>query len=283
MNIRIIILAILFSLISVFCADNSEVYVKKAENYYNSHNFNEAKKYYNKALKEGYENPEIYLKLGNTEFFLNNYQEAENYYKEYISKVPEDYRGYINLGNCLLTLESYQEALDKLLKAEKLNPGYSETLKRIGYTYKLLRKDSLSIIYAEKALEQKPDDAQIYNLIGSIYYDNRLEFEKAKEYYSKALELDSSNAEIFYNLANSYRALGKFDSAITYFDKALEFNVQLPKIYNNKGLTYKQKGELEKAKECFLKGLEIDSSAFFLKTNLRHTEREIEKKKQENK
>ncbi|MBK9016874.1 MAG: tetratricopeptide repeat protein [Saprospiraceae bacterium] len=47
-------------------------------------------------------------------------------------------------------------------------------------------------------------------------------FEKAEQFYKRAIELDDSNMAPYYNLASTYTELGNFQEALSYLDLAIQ-------------------------------------------------------------
>jgi tetratricopeptide (TPR) repeat protein len=67
-------------------------------------------------------------------------------------------------------------------------------------------------------LDTYPDDLIGLNNVGVLYGQLR-DFERAKEYYSRALAVDSTNRLYYSNLAYAQEQLGQFDSARTVIEK----------------------------------------------------------------
>ena len=65
-------------------------------------------------------------------------------------------------------------------------------------------------------------------------------FEKAIEYYSKAIELNPQFFQAYNNRGNAYRALKQYQDAINDYDEAIELNPQSANAYYNRGNTHLQ-------------------------------------------
>ena len=68
-------------------------------------------------------------------------------------------------------------------------------------------------------LEKSPGDVKLYIAAGNAYFDNGA-FDKAVEYYSKALEIGGPNADVITDMGIAYRGLGRPDDAIEQFRRA---------------------------------------------------------------
>jgi len=62
-------------------------------------------------------------------------------------------------------------------------------------------------------------------------------------------QIESRDAEFYYNRGNAYYDKGQYDQAITDFNKALEINPRYADAYNNRGFAYYLKKEYDKSWE----------------------------------
>lgn len=69
-----------------------------------------------------------------------------------------------------------------------------------------------------------------YNNLGLLFMENQ-SYGQAEEYFKKALELDHSNLQYTYNLAECYSQWGKYDSAIPYFNTLLGTAFNQKQVY----------------------------------------------------
>lgn len=96
-------------------------------------------------------------------------------------------------------------------------------------------------------LEKDPKDIEALVFMGNANYDIQ-RFEKAKEFYQKALEVDPNNTHVRTDLASSYRSLGETDQALEELNKVLKAD---PKheiaLYNSGIILLNDKNDAEKA------------------------------------
>ena len=136
----------------------------------------------------------------------------------------------------------------------------------------------LALKYCNRALhiaEKNNDSIDIaisYNNIGSVYSDKG-DYDKALEYYNKALTIWKSKlgeehtdvARSYNNIGLVYQAKSDYDKALKYFNKALaiqkaklgEEHTDVARSYNNIGVVYYQKEDYDKALEFYNKALAI--------------------------
>ncbi|WDT74963.1 MAG: tetratricopeptide repeat protein [Candidatus Manganitrophus sp.] len=106
-------------------------------------------------------------------------------------------------------------------------------------------------------LEKDPKDIEALVFMGNANYDIQ-RFEKAKEFYQKALEVDPSNTHVRTDLASSYRSLGETDQALEELNKVLKSD---PKhevaLYNSGIILLNDKNDAEKATAAWEKLVQL--------------------------
>ena len=107
-----------------------------------------------------------------------------------------------------------------------------------------------------RALTLSPDNAAIYNNLGS-YYQAKKNNKKALVQFQKALELDPEFGAAANNLGNCLRTLGEHRDAIDAYKKALEINDLLPQTWNNLGNALSYFEQYKPAEGYFMKALEL--------------------------
>lgn len=85
------------------------------------------------------------------------------------------------------------------------------------------------------------DEYYMYLGLASIDAQDRI------KNYEKSLEANPQNLDAAINLANAYDEIKEFDKALDFYNKALEIDKNCALIYNNRGYTYYQKKDYEKA------------------------------------
>ncbi len=108
-----------------------------------------------------------------------------------------------------------------------------------------------------EAVEIDTEDAEAYYQQGLIY-DKKAQYGQAIFYYTKALEIDPEYTIAYNNRGLAYRCRDQFDRAISNFNKAIEIDPNYAKAYNNRGVAYKSKGLYNQAIFDYTKALEIE-------------------------
>lgn len=141
-------------------------------------------------------------------------------------------------------------SMEKVLKEgmEKM-PEDEYFLLHLINLYIYSNRNEEAIYYLEKAIADKPNSAQLYDVLGSVYETGTKETEKAEQAYSKALEFDPEFVSALSNLGR------------VYYNQAINIQADANMISDNK--LYQE--ELAKAKDMFRKALPYFEKAYSLK------------------
>ncbi len=98
-------------------------------------------------------------------------------------------------------------------------------------------------------------------------YYNKKDYKKSLNEYQKALESDSQNEKIKFNMANTLYRLGRYDEAIKIYESIKNKKILSKSTYNT-GNSYAVKNDIEKAEEMYRKAILYDISNEDAKYNL---------------
>ena len=107
----------------------------------------------------------------------------------------------------------------------------------------------------QAALELKPDDAELTFQLGQSYY-RLMDFPKAFESLHKCLELDPLNADAQYLIGEGLVYTKEGGKAIPFLQRALELNPSMLEAHAELGKAFLQRDQFEKA----VKELELAST-----------------------
>ncbi len=150
-----------------------------------------------------------------------------------------DYIEHINLAQEYIDSGDYEAATIEIEKAIKLDDNAPEAFLLKGFMHMTLGE----LTEAQKAL---------------LYVEENI---------SQLVE-EGNKYQALLNLGNLYYQKGEFKIGIEYFNKALEKNSQDAELYNAIGLSYMQLGEKVLAKENYTNAIDIDQNNFYAYGNL---------------
>jgi tetratricopeptide (TPR) repeat protein len=143
----------------------------------------------------------------------------------------------------------------------KVNPDHPAPY--LGLSKICVRKGDFgqALYYSSKAVTLKPDyvSATIQHLIvQAIIFGEKGKFEKALEYFNRALTVDSNSTDAHYNLGVFYAKNRKDNLAIKEFMKCIKLNPMRADSYYNLGLIYENMGKKFLALEYYRKACLLD-------------------------
>ncbi len=115
-----------------------------------------------------------------------------------------------------------------------------------------------AIVYAQKAIEENPDDAAGYDFLGTAY-EMAGEHEKAIEAFSKAVELNRNDAYAYTHLGYNYYQLGELERAAIQYTVALNIDSTIVDAYLYLGNVSRDLGRQGQALEVFQRGYQYAS------------------------
>lgn len=204
----------------------------------------------------------------------NRVPEAVKLLYEIIQKRKDFSDAYSDLAHIYESQGLHEDALAVMESGYKNNPENYGVILNYGV---LMVKTGLldkGIEFLQKAIGIMDTDPDAWTHLGMAYTIKR-EFQKALEFYEKALILDSTNALIHDNLGflhfTIYQRTGKIGdntAARENFRKAIELDPCLASAYNGLGGAYKAAGQVDKAISAWEKSLELDPDYGFPLYNL---------------
>ncbi|MDD5141885.1 tetratricopeptide repeat protein [Methanoregula sp.] len=151
-------------------------------------------------------------------------------------------------GTASVAAGNLSDAITAFDQALLLEPEYYEAwdaradaLNRDGQFSSALESSSRALAVNSSYLPGWINRGQILYNLGYVYEDQIKDPVKANEYYleqvqafEKAIVLDPTNADAWFNKAYALAGLKRYDEAIAAFDKVKELNPAYPKIDKNR-------------------------------------------------
>ncbi|MFT5164831.1 MAG: tetratricopeptide (TPR) repeat protein [Saprospiraceae bacterium] len=159
-------------------------------------------------------------KLAQQYFTNGEFEKASTLYEKLYDKSNKNEFYFNRFIDCLLALEEYDRT-EEILK---------------------------------KKIKKNPKDVQLYVTLGNLF-ERKLQDEKAKEQYDKAIDKMTADQFVVTRLANAFRNLTKYDYAIDVYEKGGDLLKDKFVFSNNLGNLYRIKGENSKMIENYLNSL----------------------------
>ena len=256
--------------------------------------YKEAEKWFKKSIKAGVEGHDfasywglgwLFEQTGNIDHAIEAYKKCDGL-RQFGNDRVNNILGILNYNKGL-----YPDAVmlyKKAIAENPVEPVYFDNLKNA--LEKIGDQNELEAFY-EKLAATFPERCDYLNQVG-VFYHNKGEYEKAIEYYSRALDLKSDRAIYWENRALANELLGKYDNAeadytkalelgenanllnsigvvkfrqsdyngaLDYFNKAIKLKKDDPIYYENIGLAHENTGDFEAAEKDYQKALKVSN------------------------
>ncbi|PJC30137.1 hypothetical protein CO051_07285 [Candidatus Roizmanbacteria bacterium CG_4_9_14_0_2_um_filter_39_13] len=158
-----------------------------------------------------------------------DYKNAEIKLQEALILYPDNIDSLFNLGVVIFRLNQNQEAIQIFKKI--LNKQLKDTsiLEKTGsFLYNVGAINDAEIFFS-RAIEINKNNSNLYFSLANISY-NQKKVQNAEVYYKKTLDLMPDFKDAIVSLANLYKDLKKYNEAIEYYKKAIELDPKNPLI-----------------------------------------------------
>ena len=230
-------------------------------------NIQEATKYYQNCIEQGFKDCRVFSNYGIILNSLGKLKDAELFYRKAIEIRPNYANAHYNLGNLLCDLGRLKEAEIYTRKAIEINPNYANafsTLGRILYSLGKLKDAELSY---RKAIEINPNYANAYSNLAKLFSDLG-KFKDAELSYRKAIQLNPSFSDAYYNLGNLFFDLDKLKDAELSYRKAIQLNPNFTAAHYNLGRISVDLGKFKDAELSYRKAIQLNPNFAICHNNL---------------
>jgi tetratricopeptide (TPR) repeat protein len=138
---------------------------------------------------------------------------------------------------------------------------------KMGIDYYIDRNFEKAEEYFKKAIDLDPAYPQSYNNLANVFYNNE-KYEEAKKLLEDLITKKPDYTDSYVNLALIYRKTGDSDKELQYLNQALSTNPDSYNAYLQRGITYIKLNNDEKAKQDFATALEINPKSAEANKNL---------------
>ncbi|KAF4094271.1 hypothetical protein AMELA_G00011300 [Ameiurus melas] len=211
------------------------------------------------ALKVNKNNAKLWNNVGHALENQNDYERALRYFLQATRVQPDDIGAHMNVGRTYKNLNRTKEAEEAYLVAKSLMPQVIPGKKyatRVAPNHlnvyinlaNLIRANDSRLEEADQlyrqAISMRPDFKQAYISRGELLLKMNKPSE-AKDAYLRALELDHTNADLWYNLAIVNIEMKDPSEALRNFNRALDLNPRHKLALFNSALLMQESGEVK--------------------------------------
>jgi len=226
--------------------NNQDFLLNYANILFETRQFCDAVKYYQKAIRQRPNDP---ISFANLAACYNEQSQpllGLRAADQSIQLKPDFAEAWNNRGNALHDLKRYEEAITHYDKALSLKPDHHQAWIDKGVTLCKLKRFDDAITHYDKALSLKPDNAKAWSNKGVALHELK-RYEEAITHYDKALNLKPDHHHAWSNKGNTLHELKQYEEAIAHYDKALSLKPDNAKAWSNKGVTLHELKRLDEA------------------------------------
>lgn len=169
----------------------------------------------------------------------NDYEQAIKWYKKAIVTNNRNGETYYNLTWCMNELALYDEAEQNALMGLKIMPNSAKLLSEYGYTLYMLGKYTAAIEKYKRALAIDPENSSAILGMADASFEAK-DNATAETYYKKYLKIGKNISYANYKLGYIMNDFGKYAKAVEYEMAALKLNSEYAEAYNELGYAYNQ-------------------------------------------
>ena len=206
----------------------------------------QAKEALERCIKNIPTSTKAYLKLAEMYFYVKKYQESINNINSALKLDPTLAIGYFLKGMCYKESGDTALAVSSMQTACEQDDKYYDAYVELGNLY-AAKRNPLCIEYFNNALRVKPQSTEVIYFVGKFYQDTK-RIPQAVDAYNKLLSLDKKNKHALYNLgAINYTFLKNLEKAKDYFTQAIDTDADYAEAYLARGICFEDLKELTDA------------------------------------
>ncbi len=185
---------------------------------------------------------EAYKSLAQANDASANYTQSLAYYAKAMELNPNYWPAIIGYSQVNFTLGKLDEALIAAHKSVALAPNMLFGSLTIAWIYQRLECDSLALQWYERALNLEPENQYVLSLLSThlMYMDD---YERAKEYYTLALSINSQWYLGYFIAGQVELMAGNFGNALELYAAMVESSGANPEYYV--GYVLRETGSVE--------------------------------------
>jgi clan AA aspartic protease (TIGR02281 family) len=200
----------------------------------------------------------------------NSFDEAIEYLNNEIKENPDNGYALIWIASIRNKLEEYGRALSAADLAIEKIPKKDKEYKAFAYSvradiYSELDENEKALKDRSSAIEQQPDNKNLYEKRANLYYYEGKYILADKDYH-KIVSLDKGSAMGYMGLGRNANAQKQYEDAIKQFDYVIKLYPDYSSGYSFRAQSYIELKDYNKAADDIVKALDIDgdNKAFHL-------------------
>ena len=178
---------------------------------------------------------EVQLKMGEITYLSRDYDRSLQHLTKVTEQEPNNIQALFMKGFIYKEKGDTAESVILLRRVCDIDPTYEPAFEELGVLY-ASRQNPMALEYLSTAMRLEPSNTNVLYAL-AMYHQDLEQYDEAEKYYHQMLDINPASADAWHNLGYlEMTVYGDFDRAIEYFDKALEANPQHEAALTNRAL-----------------------------------------------
>lgn len=247
---------------------NVAAWVRLGGLYFDNRKYDEAEVVMSEAILSFPEDFYVNLILGLSLAQQSKHREAEKYLKKATILNPTDLTALSAYGFTLSQLKENDKAIFYLKQALEIEPDDVQLIGTLAMIYNGIQSYELSDSLYERALELKPDDPLINNNYSYAFATRKIQLDRALKMVQISIAADSLNSSYLDTIGWVHFMLGNYEEAKLYLEKAIEVGGESAVMLDHLADTESKLGNKERALELWEKAFELDPTKIEIKNKI---------------
>jgi tetratricopeptide (TPR) repeat protein len=182
-----------------------------------------------------------------------DYENAKTYYEAALKGYPVPEDALVKLGDTALQLDEPGTAMAAYQKAMEVAPQSKIALTRVARQQWMMGNQEVALELYEDALKQAPEDAALRANLGDLYLsiahktNDPRDFEKVESMYKDFLEKNKDDDIARYKLAESLFAQGHYNEALDIYCELTAKHPESPETLYSLSVSFAKSGDYDEA------------------------------------
>ena len=182
---------------------------------------------------------------------------AEADARKAIDVTPASAAGYVQLGNLNFAQKRFSEAQSIYRQALDRDPRSNDALRGLMNTYVAMKQTDSAIAAANVQIAKVQDNSGFYDLLGTVLFQHKKDFNGAKIALQKSAQLDRNNSDALMKLGQLQEATGQTEEAIRTYQQGASDNPHEASFHIFLGQIFQSRRDWSDAVRAYEKALAI--------------------------
>ena len=182
---------------------------------------------------------------------------AEQDIHQAIQVAPQSAVGYVQMGNLRLVQRQFNEAAQAYQQGLDRDANSIDALRGLINTYIMQGQIDKAIVVANAQIAKSPGNSGFYDLLGTVLFQNKKDWNGAEGAFRKSAELDRNNTGALIKLGEVQAASGHADLALVTYQQSVKDHPEEATFYILMGQLYEGRQDWTNAQNAYQKALEL--------------------------